>query len=103
MACEAGGAVAHVEALPVLARRPVLAGPPVTRVDTCLAVGAREPVPTPTRVVVDAVHADPAVHAGGGGAVVVVLLAVPAREPAGTRAGVGVDIVFAECSVSARI
>lgn len=78
----------HVETLPVLTRGSVSAGPPVTGIDPGLAVGSSEAVTAAASVVIDSVNANSAIHAGGGCAVIVILLTVPSRESTWTSAGV---------------
>lgn len=83
---EAGGAVTHVKSVPVLTRGSIPARPPVTGIDTGLAVSSGEAVTAATSVVIYAVNANPSIHAGGGCAVIVILLTVPSRESTWTSA-----------------
>ena len=78
----------HVETVSVLTRGSVPAGSPVTGIDPGLAVGPSEAVTAAASVVIDAVNADSTIHAGGGCAVIVILLTVPSRESTWTSAGV---------------
>ena len=77
MSSESGGAVTHVEPVPVFTRGPIPTRPPVTCIDPGLAVSPSEAVTAATSVVIDAINADPSIHARGGRTVIVILLTVP--------------------------
>ena len=92
-----------VETFSALTLGSVLAGSCVAHVDSRLTVFTSETISAATSVVIDTINTHSSVHAGGAGAVVIILGAVSAGEATGTGAGEGVDIVLADGAVLAGV
>lgn len=92
-----------MEAISVLTSSSIFTRSPVTHVFPGLAVVPYEPLPAPTRVVVNPIIAGSSIHARSCCAIIIIGLTVAAREAKWTCTGVRIYIVFAGSTVLAGV